>query len=427
VVLNKHNVNGRTTVIIIHIYLHFRTNTMDTILALNEQLPFHKRRSNLTMCLGMTLYNRSSVEKTELGLSAAHVLADILTNYDGVSEIEYPGIETQQDIDNLIRLMHGISLQDAYIPNYISILHQLGIDTNMENELVTLSTQPEFYVYDPKSVVLHMINPENPFLPRTGTRVLEYIDLSSFSSTSSTVLGAGSFATVHLWNNIAIKVIVNIGDDYDFLKEISALVALSESPDVVRFMGSSISGDSALIATEVGVSDMHGKFTPAQIKHEWLVSLLRGLAYMHNLDIIHTDIKPANLLLMPDNRVVIADLGSCLLYSSMVRKDQRGSYNYMDHALLTGSSDFSYEIDVWSAACTILDFLSGMYPYFRGNTSQDIPGIIRDMESKILTETPLSDVNLTTSMRELLTMMLDTNPKTRISTVGSLLTLTNME
>lgn len=58
-----------------------------------------QKRSNLTMCLGMTLYNRSSVEKTQLGLSAAHVLADTLTGYEGMSEIEYPGVDEQEDVD----------------------------------------------------------------------------------------------------------------------------------------------------------------------------------------------------------------------------------------------------------------------------------------------------------------------------------------
>lgn len=97
---------------------------------------------------------------------------------------------------------------------------------------------------------------------------MEYVDLSSFSPSSSLILGSGSFASVYLWNGIAVKSLNVTGEDYDYLKEISALVALSGSDNIVRFMGSLVTSDSILIATEAAASDMHAKFTPNQIKHE---------------------------------------------------------------------------------------------------------------------------------------------------------------
>ncbi|XP_070549451.1 glycogen synthase kinase-3 beta-like [Ptychodera flava] len=104
----------------------------------------------------------------------------------------------------------------------------------------------------------------------------------------------------------------------------------------------------------------------------YMYQLFRSLAYIHSLGICHRDIKPQNLLLDPESAVLkLCDFGSAKL---LVRGEPNVSYicsrYYRAPELIFGATDYTSNIDVWSAGCVLAELLLGQ-PIFPGDSGVD--------------------------------------------------------
>lgn len=86
-----------------------------------------------------------------------------------------------------------------------------------------------------------------------------------------------------------------------------------------------------------------------------------GLEYIHSNQIIHRDIKPQNILVNNQGRVVIADFGL-----SRSIEIEMPSYStdvvslwYRAPEILMGSSKYIYNIDIWSLGCVFYETITG--------------------------------------------------------------------
>ncbi|BHF84745.1 hypothetical protein SprV_0902789700 [Sparganum proliferum] len=100
--------------------------------------------------------------------------------------------------------------------------------------------------------------------------------------------------------------------------------------------------------------------------------LIRGLAYVHNRNICHRDIKPQNLLVNPETGVLkICDFGSTKV---LVPGEPNVSYicsrYYRAPELIFGATQYTVRIDMWSAGCVIGELLLGR-PLFPGDSGVD--------------------------------------------------------
>lgn len=85
--------------------------------------------------------------------------------------------------------------------------------------------------------------------------------------------------------------------------------------------------------------------------------LLEGLTVMHDAGLIHTDIKPDNVLYDSDRRIAkLADLG--LASTRLVDGDTVASCDYTPPEAILGAPMGS-PIDLWSLACTLYQVLTG--------------------------------------------------------------------
>lgn len=104
----------------------------------------------------------------------------------------------------------------------------------------------------------------------------------------------------------------------------------------------------------------------------YMYQLFRSLAYIHSQGVCHRDIKPQNLLIDPESGVLkLIDFGSA---KQLVRGEPNVSYicsrYYRAPELIFGATDYTSQIDVWSAGCVLAELLLGQ-PIFPGDSGVD--------------------------------------------------------
>jgi serine/threonine protein kinase len=96
----------------------------------------------------------------------------------------------------------------------------------------------------------------------------------------------------------------------------------------------------------------------------YVVKILEGLHYLHSSDVVHCNLKAANILTTKNGNVKLSDFGVSLNLRAMEReiKDVAGTPNWMAPEVieLKGASPKS---DIWSLACTVVELLTGRPPY----------------------------------------------------------------
>jgi serine/threonine protein kinase len=99
----------------------------------------------------------------------------------------------------------------------------------------------------------------------------------------------------------------------------------------------------------------------------YVVKILEGLHYLHRCDVVHCDLKAANILTTKNGNVKLSDFGVSLNLRAMVpkeseSKDVAGTPNWMAPEIieLKGASAKS---DIWSLGCTVIELLTGRPPY----------------------------------------------------------------
>ncbi len=93
------------------------------------------------------------------------------------------------------------------------------------------------------------------------------------------------------------------------------------------------------------------------------ISLLRGLAVLHRLNILHRDIKPENIHWGVDGRIRILDLGVAVSDGHSLREiNNPGTPSYMAPELFAGAAA-SVQSDLYACAVTLYQSLTRKFPY----------------------------------------------------------------
>ena len=114
---------------------------------------------------------------------------------------------------------------------------------------------------------------------------------------------------------------------------------------------------------------------------EVMAQVMEGLDFLHTkAKIIHTDIKPENILLaepgtsgLPNSeaplKVKIGDLGSAC-WTTKRFSVSIGTREYRAPEALLGVEDYGPEVDVWAAACTAFELATGRYLFKPRNRTE---------------------------------------------------------
>ncbi|KAM0948915.1 putative mitogen-activated protein kinase kinase kinase STE-STE11 family [Dioscorea sansibarensis] len=194
------------------------------------------------------------------------------------------------------------------------------------------------------------------------------------------LLGSGSFGTVF----------EGISDDGFFfaVKEVSLLdqgnnakqcilqleqeiVLLSqfEHDNIVQYVGTDKEEAKLFIflelATQGSLASLYQKYhlQDSQVS-AYTRQILNGLSYLHDRNVVHRDIKCANILVDSHGTVKLADFGLAKEITKLdVLKSCKGSVYWMAPEVVNPKRAYGPAADIWSLGCTVLEMLTRQLPY----------------------------------------------------------------
>ncbi|KAF8074848.1 STE/STE11/cdc15 protein kinase [Lyophyllum atratum] len=200
-------------------------------------------------------------------------------------------------------------------------------------------------------------------------------------------IGRGQFGSVYRALNlntgqmVAVKRIRLEGLKEDevttLMREVDLVKSLSH-PSIVKYEGMARDADTLSIVLEYAENGSLGQTLKAfgklneRLVASYVVKILEGLHYLHQSDVVHCDLKAANILTTKNGNVKLSDFGVSLNLRAVEReKDVAGTPNWMAPEVieLKGASTKS---DIWSLACTVIELLTGRPPYAEIQNSMSV-------------------------------------------------------
>ena len=209
-------------------------------------------------------------------------------------------------------------------------------------------------------------------------------------------LGKGSFARVELATHMAmgVKVALKIihkptllKDKYfkrHLLREQKILSRLSH-PNIVRLFEVCHSSDIYCLVLEYVESSLLDRVVAKDKLNERESQAICGqlasaLDYLHDVGIIHRDLKLENVLISDADRVVLIDFGlSNSWFSGKTMKTHCGSAEYASPELFTKDANYGPGVDVWSFGVIMYTILVGSMPFQTAN-SESLDGGVSSSE-----------------------------------------------
>jgi eukaryotic-like serine/threonine-protein kinase len=228
-------------------------------------------------------------------------------------------------------------------------------------------------------------------------------------------LGRGAMGIVYkahdpvLDRTVALKTIV-LGDDAQereeyhsrFFQEAKAAARLNH-PALITIYDFGEENALAYMAMELlNGTELDERMAQAPIPIQEAVSIAEqvaeGLAFAHDNGVIHRDIKPGNISLLPRGRVKIMDFGIARLKVSDIKTQlgtRLGTPKYMSPEQSTGDT-LDHRTDIFSLGIVLYEMLTGV-KLFKGDTLAQVLHNVANFEplppSRIKSEvTPLLDL-----------------------------------
>lgn len=211
-------------------------------------------------------------------------------------------------------------------------------------------------------------------------------------------LGAGGMSTVFLGEHTlsgqrrALKILPKAK-----LKEKSYLtrfyregqsIAKLKHPNIVRIYDIAKDGENHFMVMEyVQGADLDAlvkRYGPLNFDHcrQTVSQSAAGLAHAHLKNLVHRDVKPANLVWTKNETIKVLDLGLALLkttagqfgLSEHHNETLMGTVDYLAPEQAINSHDLDHRADIYSLGCTLYFLLTGQPPFPTGTLAQRIAG-----------------------------------------------------
>lgn len=255
------------------------------------------------------------------------------------------------------------------------------------------------------------------------------------------LIGSGSFGRVFLGLNLmsggfmAVKQVELSEEQIAHHKaEVSALqneITLLQSlkhVNIVQYLGSSVEGTCLNIFLEYvpggSISSLIKKFTatdseglPESLIAHYTKQILTGLQYLHSNQIIHRDIKGANILVDDKGNIKLADFGASKKIEEIVAHvgagesfaSLKGTVYWMAPEVIR-QTGYGRQADIWSVGCTVIEMATGRPPWYNSAFTDQISALFTIATSDDLPPMPemFSDTG-----KDFLAQCFRRNPKER--------------
>ncbi|CAN6677087.1 unnamed protein product [Malus baccata var. baccata] len=201
------------------------------------------------------------------------------------------------------------------------------------------------------------------------------------------LIGSGAFGRVYMGMNLdsgellAVKQVLIAANSAskektqahirELEEEVKLLKNLSH-PNIVRYLGTAREEDSLNILLEFvpggSISSLLGKFGsfPESVIRMYTKQLLLGLEYLHKNEIMHRDIKGANILVDNKGCIKLADFGASKKVVELATingaKSMKGTPYWMAPEVIL-QTGHSFSADIWSVGCTVIEMATGKPPW----------------------------------------------------------------
>ena len=274
---------------------------------------------------------------------------------------------------------------------------------------------------------------------------------------NESVVGSGTYGKVFKGLNVYTKGLVALkrirmegerdGFPVTAVREIKLLQSLRHT-NIVNLQEVMVEKNDCFMVFEYLSHDLTGLLNHPSFKLEQpqmkdlARQLFEGLDYLHTRGVLHRDIKAANILVSNEGVLKIADFGLARFYAKHHRLDYTNrviTIWYRSPELLLGETQYTAAVDVWSAACVMVEIftrhaifpgdgtelsqLDKIYNIFGTPNLKDWPGLVDMAWFELLKPTAKKrnvfaekyQDRLTPAAFELLSAMLQYDPSKRPS------------
>jgi len=126
---------------------------------------------------------------------------------------------------------------------------------------------------------------------------------------------------------------------------------------------------------------------PIAMASAMIIETLDALAYAHEQNVVHLDIKPGNIMLCSrTNMIKLIDFGISANLSKQQDKTIMGTPYYMSPEQLVGQDMVDFRSDIYSVGITLYELIKGKTPFAHSQTREELKENIQNKDVPRITE-----------------------------------------